>query len=175
MNIPWNHPGTRRPKPWLTALMGVAFGLVLVVQRGIWQEELEDFVPAKVFDAHTHIYRWAFDLDPNKATGPFAGELPAPTDDLVLRAAELLHRARRRLRAQAREAARPHPHGAAWRPRGGRRGHRPARRGARLLRHRSDFKHFRRLFVTPAPFTGRRVGITSCRAPQTHGLAARRN
>lgn len=38
----------------------------------IWQEELDDFVPLKVFDAHTHIYRWAFDLDPGKASGPFA-------------------------------------------------------------------------------------------------------
>ena len=38
----------------------------------IWEEELDDFVPPKVFDAHVHIYRWAFDLDPNKATGPFA-------------------------------------------------------------------------------------------------------
>ena len=38
----------------------------------IWEDELDDFVPQKVFDAHTHIFRWAFDLDPNKATGPFA-------------------------------------------------------------------------------------------------------
>jgi glutamate-1-semialdehyde 2,1-aminomutase len=38
----------------------------------IWREELDDFVPSRVFDAHTHIYRWAFDLDPNRATGPFA-------------------------------------------------------------------------------------------------------
>lgn len=42
------------------------------LDRRIWQEELDDFVPRQVFDAHTHIYRWAFDLDPNKATGPFA-------------------------------------------------------------------------------------------------------
>jgi predicted TIM-barrel fold metal-dependent hydrolase len=42
------------------------------LDQRIWAEELDDFVPAKVFDAHTHIYRWAFDLDPNKATGPFA-------------------------------------------------------------------------------------------------------
>jgi len=43
----------------------------------IWQEELADFVPARVFDAHVHIYRWAFDLDPAKATGPFAGGIGA--------------------------------------------------------------------------------------------------
>src|SRR5438552_1933605 len=30
------------------------------VDRRIWDEELEDFVPRKVFDVHTHIYRWAF-------------------------------------------------------------------------------------------------------------------
>ncbi len=38
----------------------------------IWREELDDFVPSRVFDVHTHIYRWAFDLDPDKASGPFA-------------------------------------------------------------------------------------------------------
>lgn len=38
----------------------------------IWEDELDDFVPQRVFDAHTHIFRWAFDLDPSKATGPFA-------------------------------------------------------------------------------------------------------
>ena len=41
----------------------------------IWNEELADFVPDRVFDVHTHIYRWAFDLDPNKATGPFADNI----------------------------------------------------------------------------------------------------
>src|SRR5690242_6783313 len=34
--------------------------------RRIWREELDEFVPSRVFDAHTHIYRWAFNLDPNK-------------------------------------------------------------------------------------------------------------
>lgn len=42
------------------------------LDKRIWEEELDDFVPQKVFDVHTHIYRWAFDLDPNKATGPFS-------------------------------------------------------------------------------------------------------
>ena len=32
----------------------------------IWHEELDEFVPPRVFDVHTHIYRWAFNLDPNK-------------------------------------------------------------------------------------------------------------
>jgi glutamate-1-semialdehyde 2,1-aminomutase len=36
----------------------------------IWEEELDDFVPKRVFDVHTHIYRWAFNLDPGKAAGP---------------------------------------------------------------------------------------------------------
>lgn len=47
------------------------------VDRRIWREELDAFVPAKVFDVHTHVYRWAFNLDPQKETGPykkFAGE-----------------------------------------------------------------------------------------------------
>jgi Amidohydrolase len=41
------------------------------LDRRIWEEELDDFVPRRVFDAHTHIYRWAFDLNPDKATGPY--------------------------------------------------------------------------------------------------------
>lgn len=47
------------------------------VDRRIWEEELADFVPQRIFDVHTHIYRWAFNLDPQKETGPykpFAGE-----------------------------------------------------------------------------------------------------
>jgi predicted TIM-barrel fold metal-dependent hydrolase len=41
------------------------------LDRRIWEEELEEFVPQKVFDAHTHIYRWAFNLDPQKDRGPY--------------------------------------------------------------------------------------------------------
>jgi glutamate-1-semialdehyde 2,1-aminomutase len=41
------------------------------LDRRIWEEELDDFVPQRVFDAHTHIYRWAFDLNPDKASGPY--------------------------------------------------------------------------------------------------------
>lgn len=47
------------------------------VDRRIWEEELADFVPDRIFDVHTHLYRWTFNLDPNKETGPykkFAGE-----------------------------------------------------------------------------------------------------
>jgi glutamate-1-semialdehyde 2,1-aminomutase len=41
------------------------------VDRRIWQEELDEFVPRRVFDVHTHIYRWAFYLDPAKEMGPY--------------------------------------------------------------------------------------------------------
>ena len=41
------------------------------LDRRIWDEELADFVPAQVFDAHTHIYRWAFHTDPEKESGPY--------------------------------------------------------------------------------------------------------
>lgn len=40
----------------------------------IWQDELDDFVPGRVFDVHTHIYRWAFDLA-DHATSPFADSI----------------------------------------------------------------------------------------------------
>ena len=41
------------------------------VDRRIWTEELEPFVPERVFDVHTHCYRWEFNTDPAKETGPF--------------------------------------------------------------------------------------------------------
>jgi len=47
------------------------------LDRQIWEDELADFVPDRVFDVHTHIYRWAFDLDPNRLTGPFASSIGA--------------------------------------------------------------------------------------------------
>ena len=36
------------------------------VDRRIWEEELDAFVPRRVFDVHTHAYRWAFNTDPEK-------------------------------------------------------------------------------------------------------------
>ena len=39
------------------------------VDRRIWSEELEPFVPQNVFDVHTHIYRWQFNTDPAKENG----------------------------------------------------------------------------------------------------------
>ena len=41
------------------------------LDRRIWADELDEFIPRRVFDVHTHIYRWAFNLDPNKDAGAF--------------------------------------------------------------------------------------------------------
>jgi glutamate-1-semialdehyde 2,1-aminomutase len=41
------------------------------LDRRIWTEELDEFVPQQVFDVHTHIYRWSFYTDPNKDKGPY--------------------------------------------------------------------------------------------------------
>ncbi len=41
------------------------------LDRRIWAEELDEFVPQSVFDAHTHVYRWAFNTDPDRDTGPY--------------------------------------------------------------------------------------------------------
>lgn len=39
------------------------------VDRRIWQEELDEFVPSQIFDVHTHVYRWDFNTDPAKNSG----------------------------------------------------------------------------------------------------------
>ena len=36
------------------------------LDKKIWEEELNDFVPKKVYDVHTHIYQWQSNLDINK-------------------------------------------------------------------------------------------------------------
>ena len=41
------------------------------LDKKIWNEELSDFVPEKVYDVHTHIYQWQSNLDKNKNTGPY--------------------------------------------------------------------------------------------------------
>ncbi|WP_406698971.1 amidohydrolase family protein [Singulisphaera sp. Ch08] len=41
------------------------------LDRRIWHEELDEFVPSHLFDAHTHIYRWAFYQHPNKQETPY--------------------------------------------------------------------------------------------------------
>ena len=42
------------------------------VDRRIWLEELDPLVPPRVFDVHSHIYRWDHNLDPDKESGPYA-------------------------------------------------------------------------------------------------------
>ena len=42
------------------------------LDRQIWEEELSDFVPKNIYDIHTHIYRWAFNLDIKKNSGPYS-------------------------------------------------------------------------------------------------------
>lgn len=53
------------------------------VDRRIWEEELDEFVPRRVFDAHTHAFRWQFNTDPKKDAGPDAPWLgrPYPTSN----------------------------------------------------------------------------------------------
>jgi predicted TIM-barrel fold metal-dependent hydrolase len=42
------------------------------LDRRIWDEELDAFCPARIFDVHTHSYRWDFNLDPNRDQGPYS-------------------------------------------------------------------------------------------------------
>ena len=34
------------------------------LDKRIWEEELEPFLPKQIFDAHTHVFRWEFDTNP---------------------------------------------------------------------------------------------------------------
>jgi glutamate-1-semialdehyde 2,1-aminomutase len=43
------------------------------LDRRIWDEELEDFVPDRIFDVHSHVYRWAFNTDPGKEATAASG------------------------------------------------------------------------------------------------------
>jgi hypothetical protein len=45
------------------------------LDRCIWTEELDQFVPKRVFDVHTHYFRWKFNADPAKETGPSADSM----------------------------------------------------------------------------------------------------
>jgi glutamate-1-semialdehyde 2,1-aminomutase len=40
------------------------------LDRRIWTEELDNLVPRQVFDVHTHVYRWEFNLGAAKDQGP---------------------------------------------------------------------------------------------------------
>lgn len=42
------------------------------LDRRIWSEELDDFVPQRVYDVHTHLYSWRHNLDPNKESSGYA-------------------------------------------------------------------------------------------------------
>ncbi len=41
------------------------------VDHRIWTEELDPFVPERIFDVHTHYHRWEFNTDPAKDASPF--------------------------------------------------------------------------------------------------------
>ena len=60
------------------------------VDRRIWEEELVDFVPRRVFDVHTHLYRWAFNLDPRKETGAYHALLGEEYADATLEMANII-------------------------------------------------------------------------------------
>jgi hypothetical protein len=45
------------------------------LDQRIWREELDEFVPPRIFDAHTHVYRWAHNADPHKDTSSLAALL----------------------------------------------------------------------------------------------------
>ena len=40
------------------------------LDRRIWTEELDALVPQQVFDVHTHVYRWEFNIDAEKQQAP---------------------------------------------------------------------------------------------------------
>jgi glutamate-1-semialdehyde 2,1-aminomutase len=60
------------------------------VDRRIWEEELAEFVPKQVFDVHTHLYRWAFNLDPNKENGAYHALLGKDYADATLEMADAI-------------------------------------------------------------------------------------
>ena len=43
--------------------------IITSLDKQIWDEELENFVPKNIFDVHTHIYKWSFNKDPKKDIG----------------------------------------------------------------------------------------------------------
>ena len=43
--------------------------IITSLDKQIWDEELENFVPKNIFDVHTHIYKWSFNQDPKKDIG----------------------------------------------------------------------------------------------------------
>ncbi|MBC8355845.1 MAG: amidohydrolase family protein [Planctomycetes bacterium] len=51
------------------------------LDRRIWAEELADFVPARVFDVHTHIYRFAFYTAANKEQSSYRQFVSKPFEE----------------------------------------------------------------------------------------------
>lgn len=45
------------------------------IDRRIWEDELEDFVPKRIFDVHAHVYRWDFNTDPARDRGPLHDQI----------------------------------------------------------------------------------------------------
>jgi glutamate-1-semialdehyde 2,1-aminomutase len=67
MNNSSNKPDDKHEiSTWLPALE------VNDLDQRIWKEELDGFVPRRVFDVHTHIYRWEHNTDPDKDTSYFS-------------------------------------------------------------------------------------------------------
>jgi glutamate-1-semialdehyde 2,1-aminomutase len=58
------------------------------VDRRIWEEELDGFVPRRVYDVHTHLYRWAFNRNPDKDSSPYAKLLGSQWADATARLAD---------------------------------------------------------------------------------------
>lgn len=58
------------------------------LDRRIWTEELDAFVPDKVLDVHTHIYRWAFNINPDKQKGPYAASIGRYFPEVTTRLAD---------------------------------------------------------------------------------------
>lgn len=58
------------------------------LDQRIWREELDEFVPQRVFDVHTHIYRWAFNINPDKQTGPYAASIGRHFPEVTLALAD---------------------------------------------------------------------------------------
>ncbi len=47
------------------------------IDRRIWEEELEPFVPQTIFDVHTHLYLWKNNTDPEKDGTPMGRQVGA--------------------------------------------------------------------------------------------------
>lgn len=41
------------------------------LDRRIWADELDEFVPLEIYDVHTHLYRWAFYQAPDRETSSY--------------------------------------------------------------------------------------------------------